>query len=143
MKWEVLQPVQHGRPLHFVLLQALVTLALCKRWFRWAGTLVLGFEGIARISEMLNATRADLVLPADQFSNLFCSTFLQVLNPNTKRRGKGRASDCILGARLCSLESLELVAVSFSVGSCFPNQMGDAPGRAPDAQRFEAYTCFY
>ena len=89
-KWEVLQPIQHRRPLHYVLYQAMVVSALCKGWLRWTGTLVLGFEGIARISEVLRATRADLVLPSDQFSSLFGSAFLRVLNPKTKRRGKGR-----------------------------------------------------
>ena len=89
-KWEILQPVQHRKPLHFVLFQALVVMALLKNWRRWAGTLVLGFEGIARISEVLRATRADLVLPSDQFSSTFFAAFLRVLNPKTKRRGKGK-----------------------------------------------------
>ena len=32
-KWEVLQPVQHRRPLHYVLYQAMVVTALCKRCY--------------------------------------------------------------------------------------------------------------
>lgn len=89
-KWEVLQPVQHRKPLHFILFQAMVVMALLKQWHRWAGSLVLGFEGIARISEVLRATREDLVLPADQFSSAFYAAFVRVCNPKTKRRGKGR-----------------------------------------------------
>eukprot|EP00438_Fugacium_kawagutii_P027967 Skav216357 [mRNA] locus=scaffold3700:118:7863:+ [translate_table: standard] len=59
-------------------------------WYRFAATIVLGFHGIARISEVLRANRGDLVLPSDQFSSYLCSAFLKVLNPKTKRRGKGK-----------------------------------------------------
>ena len=77
----------------------MVVTALCKRWLRWTGTLMLGFEGIARISEVLRATRAELILPSDQFSTLFSSAFLKVLNPKTKRRGKGRVQHLKLNDR--------------------------------------------
>ena len=80
-KWEILQPVQHRKPLHFVLFQAMVVMAMLKQWHRWAGALVLGFEGIARISEVLKATRADLVLPADQFSSSYFCCFFACFQP--------------------------------------------------------------
>eukprot|EP00438_Fugacium_kawagutii_P028528 Skav222525 [mRNA] locus=scaffold2875:50542:57914:+ [translate_table: standard] len=89
-KWEILQPVQHRRPLHFALYRAVVALGILRRWYRWAATVVLGFEGIARISEVLKAIRGDLILPSDQFSNLVKAAFLRVSNPKTKRRGKGK-----------------------------------------------------
>ena len=60
-------------------------------WHRWAATIVLGFERIARISEVLKACRGDLVLPSDQFSSILCSAFLKVSNPKTKKR-KGKDS---------------------------------------------------
>eukprot|EP00438_Fugacium_kawagutii_P023574 Skav201069 [mRNA] locus=scaffold963:3259:3858:+ [translate_table: standard] len=68
----------------------MVALALMRGWLRWAATLVLGFEGIARISEVLRAFRGDLVLPMDQFEAVGNSAFLRVSNPKTKRRGRGR-----------------------------------------------------
>lgn len=82
-KWQALQPIQHRKPLHFVLFQAMVSLAILKGWLRWAATVVLGFYGIARISEVLRAFRGDLVLPSDQFGPLHLSAFLKVLNPKT------------------------------------------------------------
>eukprot|EP00438_Fugacium_kawagutii_P021961 Skav208057 [mRNA] locus=scaffold1124:175499:180298:- [translate_table: standard] len=89
-KWEALQPVQHRKPLHSILFKALVSLALLKGWLRWSATLVLGFEGIARISEVLRAFRSDLILPSDQFDESKTFAFLRVSNPKTKRRGRGR-----------------------------------------------------
>ena len=89
-RWEVLQPVRHRTPLHFSLFKAMVSLALAKRWFRWAATVSLGFYGIARISEVLKAKRMDLLLPSDQFGLDFPAAFLKVRNPKTKRRGRGR-----------------------------------------------------
>eukprot|EP00438_Fugacium_kawagutii_P000176 Skav214254 [mRNA] locus=scaffold2045:416029:421014:- [translate_table: standard] len=89
-KWELLQPVKHRQPLHAVLFKAMMSLALMRRWYRWAATLLLGFEGIARISEVLTAFRADLVLPSDQFDVPGCAAFLRVSNPKTKRRGRGK-----------------------------------------------------
>eukprot|EP00438_Fugacium_kawagutii_P035715 Skav234674 [mRNA] locus=scaffold1131:475680:480491:- [translate_table: standard] len=89
-KWQALQPVEHRKPLHVILYRAIVALGLMHGWYRWSATIVLGFEGIARISEVLRATRGDLVLPSDQFSSVLCSAFLKVTNPKTKRRGKGR-----------------------------------------------------
>lgn len=89
-RWQALQPVEHRKPLHVVLYRALVVMGILRGWLRWSATIVLGFEGIARISEVLRATRGDLVLPSDQFSSVLCAAFLKVTNPKTKRRGKGR-----------------------------------------------------
>lgn len=65
-KWQSLQPIEHRRPLHAVLFQALVALGVMRGWHRWAATVALGFHGIARISEVLRASRGDLVLPSIQ-----------------------------------------------------------------------------
>eukprot|EP00438_Fugacium_kawagutii_P014015 Skav204090 [mRNA] locus=scaffold3129:371114:378324:+ [translate_table: standard] len=89
-KWESLQPIQHRKPLHAVLFKAMVSMGLLKGWTRWTATLILGFEGIARISEVLRALRGDLVLPMDQFESSGSFAFLKVSNPKTKRRGRGR-----------------------------------------------------
>jgi hypothetical protein len=57
-RWQVLQPVQHRKPLHWVLCQAMASLAILKNWQRWTAVLLLGFFGIARISEVLRALRS-------------------------------------------------------------------------------------
>ena len=36
-------------------------------WQRWAATLLLGYEGIAWVGEVLGAVRRDLLLPPDLF----------------------------------------------------------------------------
>ena len=96
---------------------------------------MLGFEGIARISEVLRATRAELILPSDQFSTLFSSAFLKVLNPKTKRRGKGRVQHLKLNDRhaiaflertFAALDSCPFLVSSFSC--CLSNALGTDSG---------------
>lgn len=62
-KWELLCPVVHRTPLPYVTMKAMFSVAMCLGWKRWAAVLLLGFEGLARVGEVLNATRMELVLP--------------------------------------------------------------------------------
>ena len=89
-QWEEVQPLQHRQPLPEVLFRAMFVVSLLLGWKRWAATLLLAFEGIARIGEVLQATRADLVLPCDSCDNVIGVAFLRIRKPKTSRRGKGR-----------------------------------------------------
>ena len=89
-QWEALQPVCHRKPLPEILYKAMIALALNWKWKRFAGCLMLGMEGIARVGEVLAAHRVDLVLPMDSFDNTNSALFLRVRKPKTLRRGKGR-----------------------------------------------------
>ena len=89
-KWEAVQPLQHRQPLPEVLFRAMFVVGMLWGWRRWSATLLLGFEGIARIGEVLRASRADLVLPCDSCDSVTGVAFLRVLKPKSSRRGKGR-----------------------------------------------------
>ena len=89
-QWEELQPVKHRQPLPSIVFQAMFALAWLWKWKRFAGALLAGFEGIARIGEILAAKRADLVLPSDMFDRLCTKAFIKVCKPKSLRRGKGR-----------------------------------------------------
>ena len=89
-KWELWQPLRHRQPLPESLFKAMFSLAMLWKWTRWAATLILGFEGISRIGEVLSATRGDLVLPSDAFDNSTCTAFLKIRKPKSRRRGMGR-----------------------------------------------------
>ena len=89
-KWEEVQPMKHRQPLPELLFKAMFCIAMCWRWKRFAATLLLAVEGIARIGEVLKASREDLVLPSDAFDSSMPVAFLRVKKPKTARRGKGR-----------------------------------------------------
>eukprot|EP00439_Symbiodinium_sp_Y106_P070343 s3923_g12.t1 len=59
-RWEELQPVCHRVPMPEILLKALIGLAICLGWSRWAATTATIFYGIARPGEVLRARRRDL-----------------------------------------------------------------------------------
>ena len=89
-KWEMIQPLQHRLPLPELLFKALFVLATLKGWYRWIGTLLLGYEGIGRIGEVLQARRCDLLLPSDLLEADSGVAFLKVRQPKTRFRGRGR-----------------------------------------------------
>ena len=89
-KWEALCPTRHRRPLPQVLFQSMFAISIYWGWHRFAGCLLLGMEGIARVGELFKAARRDLVLPMDQFDEDSKVAFMRVKKPKTLRRGKGR-----------------------------------------------------
>jgi hypothetical protein len=89
-KWELWQPLKHRQPLPESLFKAMFAIAVLWKWTRWAATLLLGFEGISRIGEVLTATRGDLELPSDAFDIITCTAFLKIRKPKSRRRGLGR-----------------------------------------------------
>lgn len=124
-RWEEIRPVKHRMPLPEVLFRAMFSVAVCKGWFRWAATLLLGYEGIARIGEVLSALRRDLVLPSDLFESDYIAAFLRIRKPKSRRRGKGRVQHLkierpevvrFLDSVFCELDSfLPLFPLSASV----------------------------
>eukprot|EP00438_Fugacium_kawagutii_P031232 Skav211063 [mRNA] locus=scaffold314:129393:143003:- [translate_table: standard] len=113
-RWEEIRPVHHRTPLPSLLFRAVFCVAVFKGWRRWAATLLLGYEGLARIGEVLAALRRDLVLPSDLFEAEHPAAFLRIHKPKSKRRGKGRiqhlkvetpAAVHFLEAVFCELDS--------------------------------------
>ena len=109
----------------------MVSLAILKGWLRWAATVVLGFYGIARISEVLRAFRGDFSFT---FRSIWPPAFVgfsQSFKSKDKRRGKGRiqhlkltdrAAISFLERAVGHLES-ELSIVSWCA-RCFPKALG-------------------
>ena len=89
-QWEELHPLRHRQPLHEILYKAMFVVAVWWGWERFAGLMLLGMEGIARVGELLRASRADLVLPSDLFDTDYECIFLKIRKPKSLRRGKGR-----------------------------------------------------
>eukprot|EP00435_Cladocopium_sp_Y103_P029655 s4131_g7.t1 len=104
-RWEEISPVQHRIPLPEILFKAMFTVAVFKGWKRWAATLLLGYEGIARIGEVLQALRRDLVLPSDLFECDHMAAFLRVRKPKSRRRGKDVATAAGLAALVAPLQA--------------------------------------
>ena len=85
--WEWIMPVQHRPPLAFALYKAITSLALCFAWHRFAATIILGFKGIARPTEVRTALRENIVLPIDALNDACEYILVHVLAPKTRRRG--------------------------------------------------------
>ena len=85
-RWEKLQPIRHRTPIPEVVLKSLVVLAWCKGFRRWAGCTLVAYFGLARIGEILRATRAHLLLPADHCSVLEVA-FVRLEGPKSAARG--------------------------------------------------------
>ena len=89
-KWEEVTPTQHRKPLPELLFKAMFSLATLWKLKRFAACLLLAFEGISRIGEVLRATRGDLLLPEDLMDADSTTAYLRIRRPKTMRRGKGR-----------------------------------------------------
>ena len=89
-KWEILQPVEHRRPLPLKLLEAMVACSLFWSWPRVACVLLMAFHGCCRPGEVLRSTRRDLVLPMDVASASECAVFLRINHPKSRMRGLGK-----------------------------------------------------
>ena len=64
-RWSVVEPTEHRVPTPEPLMKALCTLGWMRGWKRWCGVLLLAFYGVARVGEVLNCSRKDLLLPSD------------------------------------------------------------------------------
>jgi hypothetical protein len=86
--WDWLQPVKHRPPLPKALYRAMIAVALCLGWIRWAGCLMIAFFGITRIGEVLKAARQHLVLPCDTLDDDSLRVLLEIPDPKSKRFGE-------------------------------------------------------
>lgn len=114
-QWEELHPLQHRQPLHEILFRAMFVVAVWWGWRRFAGLLLLGMEGIARIGELLRASRADLVLPSDLVDTEYECIFMKVRKPKSLRRGKGRVQHI----RVDHPAAIPFIEDTFGKLSCF------------------------
>eukprot|EP00438_Fugacium_kawagutii_P024531 Skav231382 [mRNA] locus=scaffold1586:905940:907367:- [translate_table: standard] len=90
-KWEEPEPVQHRKPIPFLVIQAMSSLCLQWKWFRTLAVILITFHGCMRPGEVLTATRRDLVLPVDLDDETSCKCFLRISKPKPGRRGMGRS----------------------------------------------------
>ena len=100
-KWERLEPIKHRTPLPLVLYQAMISVAICWGWLRFAGIMVIGFEAICRPGEPLRAKRSDLLLCRDLVVESPSVVFLRIENPKARHRGIGTVQH----AKLDNLQS--------------------------------------
>ena len=89
-RWESLAPVTHRVPIPGSVLRAVVALALCWSWPRFAATLCLSFFGITRPGEVLKARRRDLLLPRDLLCEAASPAYLRIVESKSRRHGKRR-----------------------------------------------------
>ena len=101
-RWQTLEPVTHRPPLPIRVYHAMIVLALALGWRRWAGILILAFEGLARIGEPLRATRAHLLLPRDMFAEEPI-VFLRIDKPKSRYRGGALVQHCSVRGRTVAL----------------------------------------
>ena len=88
-KWERLEPLKHRTPLPLVIYRAMISVAICWGWYRFAGIMVIAFEAICRPGEPLRAKRSDLLLCRDLVVESPSVVFLRIQNPKARHRGIG------------------------------------------------------
>ena len=83
LSWTKQEPSQHHIPLPVPILLAMISLSLTWGWVYMAGILALGFGGLLRPGEIVNALRSDLLLPRDSgFSAAF--VLLTIREPKSR-----------------------------------------------------------
>ena len=85
-RWEAVAPATHRSPVPLALLQSMVVVGWSLGWKRWCGVTLLAFFGIARIGEVLNCRRRDLLLPADLIDDRNQAAFLLLRRSKTSFR---------------------------------------------------------
>lgn len=87
--WAALEPAEHRRPLPVVLYRALVVTTVCAGSRRLAAVCIVAFMGLARIGEVLRATRGSLVLLEDVLFDPIDKLYLEMVSPKSRYRGGG------------------------------------------------------
>ena len=88
-RWEKAEPTQHRPPVPEVLAHALIALGWSLGWRRWSCITLICFYGIARVGEVLQCCRSDLLLPADMMFESNCA-FLLLRHSKTMYRQNAR-----------------------------------------------------
>ena len=85
-RWEAVEPTTHRMPMPLVIVQAMIVVGWNLGWKRWCGVTALAYFGIARIGEVLNCKRKDLLLPADLIDEQNVAAFLLLRRSKTSFR---------------------------------------------------------
>ena len=105
--WFSFEPTTHHVAMPHQVLVAVLSTALYWGWAREATVFALAFGMLLRIGEVLEATRADLILPSDvDFTNFFA--LLKIKEPKTRYRAAKHQS-----GRLDQPDLLEIVRIGF------------------------------
>ena len=83
--WVIQEPHEHHAALPISILLAISSLCLLWGWVREACIFLVTWSGLMRIGEILNATRAHLVLPRDAEPG-FRSLLVKIMQPKTRGR---------------------------------------------------------
>ena len=86
-RWEACEPVTHRVPIPLPIMQAMALCAINLGWARWAGILVLCFYGMARVGEVLQCVRGDLLLPSYLLTEYKGCAYLHLRKSKTSSRG--------------------------------------------------------
>lgn len=89
-RWESLEPVVHRRPVPLKLFEAIVSVSIGWKWYRFAGCVIIAYFGCCRMGEVLRAKRKHLVLAADLGLASSSAAFLRIIGPKPGKRGLGK-----------------------------------------------------
>ena len=87
VNWRLAEPVNHRLPVPRALYKAIISVALLMNLNRFAGCIVLSYNGPGRIGEILRAHRKSLVVPCDLLFDPSNLTLLSIKNPKSRHRG--------------------------------------------------------
>ena len=98
-KWEKVEPTVHRTPIPEALLKAMISLAWCWKWRRFAAVLAFTFYSVSRVGEVLRAKRAHVLTPKDLLFETH-TVYLRILHPKTRNRG-ARTQYCSTEVDFC------------------------------------------
>ena len=107
--WQREEPPVHHTAMPWQVLTAAVAIALVYGWVDVAGVISLCWGGLARVGEVLNATRSDLVLPADVGTPGSGYLLMTVREPKTRFRAARHQS-----LRVDQPQLLRVITLAFS-----------------------------
>ena len=82
-RWEAVEPTVHRTPVPLVMVQAMLAVGWNLGWKRWCGVTCIAFFGIARVGEVINCRRSDLLLPYDLMDDSNQSAFVLLKRSKT------------------------------------------------------------
>jgi hypothetical protein len=109
--WISDEPFGHHPALPASVLLALVSIAILWGWATEAAVFGLAWSGILRIGEVLQATRADLILPRDAVPGTIY-VLLKIKEPKTRGKHARHQLHVLILATLCSCWTLLLQSVA-------------------------------
>jgi len=90
-RWSLHEPGKARTVLSKRVMQAMVSIALLWKWYRFAGLLLCGFTCPFHPSELYAIKKIDLVLPSDQLEEgEGAELYIRILEPKTRFRGPRR-----------------------------------------------------